>query len=54
MIFTHKGPDVQFWVFLRVNNGGDGDTEVGDWAPEIWFFWCPPVSISGDERKRPE
>ena len=27
---------VHLGVFLRVHYGGDGDAEVGDWAPEIW------------------
>ena len=26
---------VHFGIFLRVHYGGDGDAEVGDWAPEI-------------------
>ena len=25
----------QFGIFLCVEHGGDGDAEVGDWAPEI-------------------
>ena len=25
----------QFGIFLCVEHGGDGDTEVGDWTPEI-------------------
>lgn len=31
--------NTQFWILLRVENGGDGDTEVGDWAPEIYVGW---------------
>ena len=26
---------IHFGIFLRVHYGGDGDAEVGDWAPEI-------------------
>jgi hypothetical protein len=25
-----------FRVFLNVHHGGDGDTEIRGWAPEIW------------------
>lgn len=28
--------NTQFGILLRVENGGDGDTEVGEWAPEIY------------------
>lgn len=29
------GIGVQFGVFLEIRDGGDGDTEVGGWTPEI-------------------
>ena len=31
------GGNGQFRILLRIQHGGDGDPEVGDWAPEIWM-----------------
>ena len=27
--------NIQFWIFLRVNDGGDRDAKIRDWAPKI-------------------
>ena len=41
------GVRIHFRVFLRIHDRGDGDTEVGDWAPEIYMLieWISNNSI---------
>lgn len=34
-----EGGNEQFGIFLGVHYGGDGDTEVGYWAPEVCGEW---------------
>jgi hypothetical protein len=32
--------EVQFGILLHVGDGGEGDAEVGCWAPEICVSYC--------------
>jgi len=35
-LFCQIGLYIHFGIFLRIQNGRDGYTEVGGWSPEIY------------------